>query len=526
MIDTLYTIYTSYDKLLQYDIKHDTSKLLYCTAISRIDSCAEKITQYDITDQDLTNLYRIRKILWNRLCANGWELSSADTQTYTITAVQGDNYTITPSGNRTVYKGSNLTYTVLPNTGYTISSIVVDGQPTTETAEHQYTFTNIQANHTIGAVATQVMPTSVSITGVSSIEVGNAAQFYATVLPSTSYDKTITWSSSNISVATISSSGLLTALAIGTVTITATTVNNVQKTYQVSIVAAKVHYVITSSNATGVTVSPLGAQDVIEGNDITFTFSASSGYTLQYAVVDGVQTPNFDNTSSDTYTFTDIQSDHTITATAQAIVPTSITISGLNSVYIDNMITLTATISPTNALNKTVTWISSDSAIATISSTGIVTGVSAGTATITATSSNGLTATKDITVSQEIVNYIYYGYITYAEWIAHTSGTTYAAVTEQMCTDAVNMDSSAVRTFEMQPITTTSNSDMMCIAIPASSSYVCKKYSGIGSGDASYIQWSTAQIGANGTVVDFNGVSYKIYGQYANVAGTTYFQIK
>ena len=50
---------------------------------------------------------------------------------------------------------------------------------------------------------------------------------------------------------------------------------------------------------------------------------------------------------------------------------------------------LTATVSPTDALNKTVAWTSSNSAVATVSSTGTVTPVNAGTCTITATTDDG-----------------------------------------------------------------------------------------------------------------------------------------
>ena len=52
---------------------------------------------------------------------------------------------------------------------------------------------------------------------------------------------------------------------------------------------------------------------------------------------------------------------------------------------------LTATILPINATDKSVTWFSSDDSVATVND-GLITGVSAGSATITAKSSNGLTA--------------------------------------------------------------------------------------------------------------------------------------
>ncbi|MGN0517099.1 MAG: chitobiase/beta-hexosaminidase C-terminal domain-containing protein [Acutalibacteraceae bacterium] len=59
---------------------------------------------------------------------------------------------------------------------------------------------------------------------------------------------------------------------------------------------------------------------------------------------------------------------------------------------------LSATVTPDNAKNKAVTWSSSNAAVATVSESGLVTGVADGNATITATTSNGLTATCTVTV--------------------------------------------------------------------------------------------------------------------------------
>ncbi|MCD8355019.1 MAG: S-layer homology domain-containing protein, partial [Clostridia bacterium] len=64
--------------------------------------------------------------------------------------------------------------------------------------------------------------------------------------------------------------------------------------------------------------------------------------------------------------------------------------------------TLTATITPSNATTNTVTWSSSNTSVATVDSSGKVTGVKAGTATITATSNNGKTATCQVTVSTAV----------------------------------------------------------------------------------------------------------------------------
>ena len=58
-----------------------------------------------------------------------------------------------------------------------------------------------------------------------------------------------------------------------------------------------------------------------------------------------------------------------------------------------------ATVSPSNATNKKVTYSSSNTSVATVSSTGVVTPVSVGKATITAKSANGKKATCTVTVS-------------------------------------------------------------------------------------------------------------------------------
>lgn len=60
---------------------------------------------------------------------------------------------------------------------------------------------------------------------------------------------------------------------------------------------------------------------------------------------------------------------------------------------------LTATVEPENAEDKTVTWESSDPAVATVDVNGLVTFVAEGTATITAKTVNDLTATCAVTVS-------------------------------------------------------------------------------------------------------------------------------
>ncbi len=85
------------------------------------------------------------------------------------------------------------------------------------------------------------------------------------------------------------------------------------------------------------------------------------------------------------------------------------TIANVNSVeltpnkaalYINRTLKLVATITPSNATNKKLTWSSSDLTVATVDATGLVTALSIGTAIITATSEDGgKTNTAEITIT-------------------------------------------------------------------------------------------------------------------------------
>ena len=75
------------------------------------------------------------------------------------------------------------------------------------------------------------------------------------------------------------------------------------------------------------------------------------------------------------------------------------------NLYVSSSENLIATITPENVTNKTLTWTTSNSSVATVSSTGKITAKSAGTATITVRTSNGKTASCRVTVSKPSVTY-------------------------------------------------------------------------------------------------------------------------
>ena len=99
----------------------------------------------------------------------------------------------------------------------------------------------------------------------------------------------------------------------------------------------------------------------------------------------------------------------TVTVTAQpaqapqTIQPTGISLSAGNFTFnkIGATRTLTATVSPSNATNKNVTWTSSNTGVATVDASGKITAKKNGKTTITAKTSNGISKSITVTVKAE-----------------------------------------------------------------------------------------------------------------------------
>ena len=113
--------------------------------------------------------------------------------------------------------------------------------------------TTITATTYNGRTATAVItvrqpaPAVVNATGISlnqtapiSLQVGNTATLVATVTPVNVTDGTVSWSTNNHSVVTVSN-GVVTAVGVGTATITATTHNGIRATVQVTVTAPPVN---------------------------------------------------------------------------------------------------------------------------------------------------------------------------------------------------------------------------------------------------------------------------------------------
>ncbi|MBU2947313.1 Ig-like domain-containing protein [Zobellia uliginosa] len=130
----------------------------------------------------------------------------------------------------------------------------------------------------------------------------------------------------------------------------------------------------SSSNTAFATVSATGAVTAVSPGTATITVTTEDGsFTATSAIT--VEAP-------------------TVPVTGVSVTPNTATIT------VGNNTALTANVLPANASNKNVTWSSSNTAFATVSATGQVTGVSPGTAIITVTTQDGnFTATSTITVN-------------------------------------------------------------------------------------------------------------------------------
>lgn len=211
----------------------------------------------------------------------------------------------------------------------------------------------------------------------------------ATVEPAGATDKSVTWSVENgTGSATINATGLLMGITEGIVTVKATAndASGVVGTLEVTVVAlAPVTYTVTFDKNGGETEANPQTKTATYGGNVGALPTASTkiGHTFTgwNTQADGGGTA-----------FTEVTAvTGDITVYAQWAV--NVTGVSLNKVATTLAVgvteTLTTTVTPDNASNKTVSWSSSDEAIATVDAVGLVTAVAAGTVTITVTTADG-----------------------------------------------------------------------------------------------------------------------------------------
>lgn len=234
--------------------------------------------------------------------------------------------------------------------------------------------------------------------------IGETLTLKATVSPSNASFDGITWTSTNPKVASVSTSGLVTAISEGNTTITvmvggrtASCAIHVVKGFvavtSISLNKTSLEMVEGGTETLSASVSPDDATD----KTVTWTSSNTGVVTVNNGVVSAV--------SAGESTITAKAGEKTaackVTVQKKVIAVESIELSKTElTLFEGDSETLIATVKPENATDKSVTWKSSNNSIATVSENGNVTAVKEGEVSITA-SAGEKTASCMVTVSQK-----------------------------------------------------------------------------------------------------------------------------
>ena len=279
------------------------------------------------------------------------------------------------------------------------------------------TVTTVDGNHTATCAVT-VSTATVAVTGVnlnattSSINVGGTVQLTPTISPPDATNQNVTWSSNATGYATVSSSGLVTGVAAGNATITVTTADgNLTSTCAVTVSTATVAVTGVNLNATTssinvggtVQLTPTISPPDATNQNVTWSSNATGYATVSSSgLVSGIAAGNA------TITVRTVDGNFTatcaVTVSVATVPVTGVSLNLTSSTrYIGETVQLTPTITPSNATNQNVTWSSSATGYATVSSSGLVSGVALGSATITVRTVDGnFTATCNMTVANVI----------------------------------------------------------------------------------------------------------------------------
>jgi uncharacterized protein YjdB len=318
--------------------------------------------------------------------------------------------------------GSNLR-----NAGTPITGLLYDGEgklwnSTPSMGAYEYGTSTPPTLVTLITVAGTGGATSISTSG-------GTLQMVETVTPSNATNKTVVWTVEfGTGSATIgSSSGLLTAVTNGTVTVraTATDGSNVSGTI-----------VITITNQADIDIPLTDLTITAAGNATTI---ATYHGTLQFTITEYVPANATDKSvtwsvesitgqatitqtglvtavsNGDIYVYARANTDpnvygrRTITISNQTILVTNITVSGAgNATTITTLggtLQMYASVLPTNATNQTITWsVINGTGTGTISAGGLLTATGDGTVTVRAAATDGssVVGTRIITISNQI----------------------------------------------------------------------------------------------------------------------------
>lgn len=281
--------------------------------------------------------------------------------------------------------------------------------------------------------------TKVTVTGADTIATSSAAatlQMGVDILPSDAADKTITWTVESMydsqtglnGSATISSTGLVTAISNGKVKVKATAKSGVYGSKVITITGQPIKVssfiMTTEDNVTGLETNggkkltlQMYAKDVapVNASDKTVTWKVDNKIGTASIDQNGLLTAITNGTVLVTATTNDgsnISQNKLITISGQIVKVGQIIVAAVDNyekIVADNgILQMNATVKPTNATNKIVTWsvankdATTTTACASISETGLLTAEENGVVIVTATATDTETGGIIIVGSKEI----------------------------------------------------------------------------------------------------------------------------
>ena len=302
--------------------------------------------------------------------------------------------------------GEQISFTVFKSTDTDINLVFTKGQSVqirtmmSPSADATYTFEWF--GFVVDATSVALDKTTAEI-GVG----GEKLTLTANFTPVDTSDKSIKWTSSDTSVATVDENGAVTAVNAGTATITATTVNGLTATCTVTVVIRSV----TADTDLRMNVKSEVKYDfAVKGEPNTkYTLSVTGSWYYKFL--------NSTGTIISSNAPAEITTDENGELLLQYFALSSGTVNiiltkadGVQSVAFDKTTlklekgetgTLTVTFEPEDFEDKSGVWTSSDTSVATVDENGVVTAVNDGKATITFTSNSGSkTATCVVTVGE------------------------------------------------------------------------------------------------------------------------------
>lgn len=266
-------------------------------------------------------------------------------------------------------------------------------------------------------VITAINSIPVSVASVSlnkstdALTVGGSDIISAAIAPANATDKSIIWTSTNRDIVTVDNTGKVTAISAGTATVIATTSDG---SY-------------TAPCTVTVALAPIVKATAVSLDETSDVLFVGGIYKLTASVAPQVATnktiiwttsdnaiASVDNTGKvtalsagkATITATTEDGSYTAACTFTSNIVPIVSVTGVSlapttdAIAVGRTYNLIATITPYNATNKVIRWTSSNTSVAVVDYTGKVTGVTEGTAAITAITSDGSkTAVWIVTVS-------------------------------------------------------------------------------------------------------------------------------